>query len=252
MISPIHLKGDLKSWNRKFLSSWDPSSRAECARTIEIPNAYLCQNYARSDLNRAFLRASIFVEGGGDVRPGTVVSLRDALYLKQSQEVLGHDLKSADLHAFYKALKKACKEKGEPEFCPTQEEKDLLSHVLMPASKEQKHFVVISFSATDPGGWLSTVSHEVCHAQFFTQKKYEQTVNRFWKRTLTNEEREKVKSILEDDYDSSNAYLMANEFQAYLLEIDALSGEMKEFVPRYRDELMEKLTKAGVPPLQLK
>lgn len=59
--------------------------------------------------------------------------------------------------------------------------------------------------------------HELSHGEFFTNPAYAAAVWRFWRETLTEEERNRLRGILaQSNYDPSLEEVMANEAQAFL------------------------------------
>jgi hypothetical protein len=66
--------------------------------------------------------------------------------------------------------------------------------------------------------------HELSHGEYFTDPDYAAFVHRFWTRTLTATERDRIRKHLHSiGYDSSLEEVMENEAQAYLIFTD--SGE---------------------------
>jgi hypothetical protein len=63
--------------------------------------------------------------------------------------------------------------------------------------------------------------HELSHGEYFTNPAYAAFVHRFWKQTLTEAEREQIRSRLHSlGYDPAQDDLMENEAQAYLMFTD--------------------------------
>jgi hypothetical protein len=63
--------------------------------------------------------------------------------------------------------------------------------------------------------------HELSHGEYFTNPAYVAFVHHFWKQTLTEAEREQIKTRLRFlGYDSAQDDLMENEAQAYLMFTD--------------------------------
>jgi hypothetical protein len=63
--------------------------------------------------------------------------------------------------------------------------------------------------------------HELSHGEYFANPAYAAFVHRFWKQTLTEAERDQIRSRLRFlGYDSAQDDLMENEAQAYLMFTD--------------------------------
>ena len=160
---------------------------------------------------------------------------------------LGHDIPSDELLKFWSELEKSCSSGGA---CPLSEEEELFKDVILPFAESQKPFVVISFSIDND--WYIALSHEVLHAQYFLDSKYQEVVDGFWRDVVREEDKIKIKSILGRFYNQNDEFLMRNEFQAYVLQAQAMQSSLQEFVKRYQEELIKKLTEVGSAPLGLK
>ncbi len=64
----------------------------------------------------------------------------------------------------------------------------------------------------------SVLRHEVSHGEFFTEDSYRQQCWEFWRKTLSESERQMFRKYLSSiDYDPANEELMVNETQALLM-----------------------------------
>ncbi|MFM8270447.1 MAG: hypothetical protein ACKN9V_09695, partial [Pseudomonadota bacterium] len=158
-----------------------------------------------------------------------------------SSESLGHNIPSDELRGFWEALAKLC---SPEQSCASSEENELFENVLIPMSFKRPQFIAITY-AFDADWWVA-ISHELKHAQYFLNSKYRETVDRFWNETVSEEDRERVRTVLGERYNKNDEAVMRNEFQAFLLEMHALEDMLKDFAPLYRDKLIQKLQEVGV------
>lgn len=69
----------------------------------------------------------------------------------------------------------------------------------------------------DAGARRTILTHELAHAEYYTNPDYRAWCRKFWQETLTERQREKLRAFLaRSGYDPSNEALMINEAQAYL------------------------------------
>lgn len=248
----ISVRDGIKPWNAELvdqvLSNPELKKRGlmECAELTELVGAYFCASTKKSYMNKALVRASMFSEGTQGLEKGTVIGTNSSTYTEMVPLVLGHDIPSEALLGFWTALTQAC-ERGET--CATPEEKEFFEGVVLPISQKSSRFVVITYSLE--GEWYQTVTHELMHAQYFLDSKFREITDKFWDENVSSADREKIKQVLGQGYNQNDEFLMRNEFQAYLLDSQANFSWLKDFAPRYRNALIQKLVEAGVPPLEV-
>lgn len=69
----------------------------------------------------------------------------------------------------------------------------------------------------DAGARRTILTHELAHAEYYTNPDYRAWCRKFWQETLTERQREKLRAFLaRSGYDPGNETLMINEAQAYL------------------------------------
>ena len=70
----------------------------------------------------------------------------------------------------------------------------------------------------DPGLRATILRHELSHGVFFTDRAYREYCERFWRRAMSNRERELFRRFLDSaGYDPANEPVMINEAQAFLM-----------------------------------
>lgn len=217
----------------------------QCAEIKELEGALVCASSKLDYMNKAIGRAALFSEGAAGVEKGLVHKPDSQPFLNMLTNSIGHDIPSEAVMGFWNTLQKAC-ETGET--CPSPEETELFEKVILPLSFKRPHFVVITYSLD--ASWFHAISHELLHAQYFLDSRFRETVDRFWCETVTPEDREKIVELLGVDYNRNDVFLMRNEFQAFLLDIRASEGVLKDFVPTYQEQLIQKLKEAGVELLK--
>lgn len=257
LVDPISVTSGISAWNQsvqgkiKALKSQDmypANGYMECAEMKEIKNAYVCLSDTDENMNQAFIRASLFAEGGLDAPRGVPISHDDRRVREAIENTYGNDLKSSDLLDFYRKAQESCKTSSD--ICLNGQESEVFSTLILPLASKTSEFAVISYSL-DSDPYQGAIRHEVSHAQYFMQPKYREVVDSFWNGSMTEGEHHQVERLLSGSYDTSYDYLMRNEFQAYVLMSDAEDGPLAPLLPRLRDRLLEAMKAAGAEPLQI-
>jgi len=230
----------------KWIESSSPiSDIVECRPTEEISGTHLCQFRTTGAMMMALGRANFFIEGYNGLKK---------LYRKGDPELNtqygGFDLRGVDLVKFYEDALEACAKDGTDD-CFLSQEKELFETLILPETKKNPNFIIITFANQGRVPWRDVVSHEIMHAQYFSDSKYREIVDKFWVDEVPNEEKASVKEILYKFYDTSDEGLMKNEFQAFMLMAGAESSFLRHLVPKYRSSLISKLAAAGIHPVQV-
>lgn len=204
-------------------------------------------------MNNALGRASFFIEGtAGNNTKGVVVTQDDSTYVSYKTMIGGHDLKGPDLLRFHKQVLKDCAaSNNDANICYNSYEKDMIENFVIPYSQKMPGFVVISFASQSSMDWRDVVTHEVMHAQYFNQPMFQKIVDEFWTKDVTEMDREAIRFRLSQNYDSSDEFLMKNEFQAYILMAGAIYSQLGGFVGKYREPLMKRLEANQIYPIQV-
>ena len=212
----------------------------QCVELKELEGALLCAASKKAHMNQAFGRAGLFSEGSVGVEKGKVFELASQEVLA-AKEVLGHNIPSDELKGFWDALGKSC---APSQSCTFPEEVELFERVLIPMSFKSPQFIAITYAFD--AEWSMALSHELKHAQYFLNPKYRETTDRFWNETVSEIDRERIRTLLGQYYNRKDEAVLRNEFQAFLLEMRASENTLKDFVPLYRDKLIQKLQEAGL------
>jgi hypothetical protein len=257
LIGPVSVTNGLSAWTESVKSKvkalndqdkYPATGYMECGEISEIKNAYICVSDTDQNMNQAFVRISLFAEGGLDAPRGVPISHGDRRIREGLKSTYGNDLKSSDLLDFYRKAQESCKKDSDT--CLNAQETEVFSSLILPLASTTSDFAVITFSL-DSDPYQGAVSHEVCHAQYFMQPKYREVVDNFWANSMTESEHHQVIRYLSGAYDTSYDYLMRNEFQAYLLMSDADDGPLSPLLPRLQEKLLRDMKAAGVGPLQI-
>lgn len=116
-----------------------------------------------------------------------------------------------------------------------QYEKDFHEQYLQPMLKKYPNLVLIGLY---PSKDLNiNLSHELLHASFFKDKILRSIIEQFWNEKVTKKDKQSIMKILSDDYDIRDFNLLINEFQAYILESDALNDKLAKYAKKYRELL---------------
>ncbi len=237
----------------KTSNSYPADGYTECRETEEVKSAYLCISNTQKGMNSSLGRASFFIEGlGGANSKGKVVSQDNGTYQMYKNMIGGHDLKGQDLLRFNDTVTKECAtSKQDANICHNAYEKDLFENFILPFASQDPKFVVITFASQSSMQWEDVVTHEILHAQYFNDDQFRAIADEFWEKEVSAEDKKQIISELSQHYDPTDALLMRNEFQAYMLMAGAEYSQLSMFVPKYRDALMKKLVAKGIQPIQV-
>ncbi|MDZ4662472.1 MAG: hypothetical protein SGJ18_12740 [Pseudomonadota bacterium] len=246
----IKVQSEIKGWNNNFkVDVKSKKSLTQCRETQEISGTFLCQSHEQKEMNMALTRASFFVEGNNG-KPGVIVPTTDSTFREFISAIGGHDLKGSDLLRYYDAAVTACDK--DKTLCADPLETELFEEFIIPKARANPNFIVITFALVSAMRWQDVVTHEILHAQYFSDDTYRQVADSFWDNSMSTEEKEEVKRLLSNFYDTKNDLLMKNEFQAYILMANAKTSELGQLVQKYREPLLQKLAQAKRQPLQVK
>lgn len=270
-VTPVQAQGALSSWNAAILQraqalqaagKYSTSGYRECSETQELRGAFFCVDDNMPNMARGLARASIFIEGAPAEVTGTHQIPKGNLVTQSASETAaygrrcqGYDLKGDDLLNFYNAVQKACRaSKNNPDVCLNQEEKEFFEQFILPQLRRNPQFVLITYALrnTSESG-LATASHEIMHAQYFLDPVYRQITDLFWSNELSENERAQIRMSLGKYYDSSDDFLMKNEFQAYVLQYRSSTPALyANLAAQYRPRLAARLKAKGVSPLEVR
>jgi hypothetical protein len=221
----------------------------ECRWVKELDDVLLCASQDTTTMNPLLTRAAMFIEAGTGV-----VTHDDPRYLAFLARIGGFDLRKdhpdparPDMLAYHAAVDQACA--LEQAMCP-QEPELAMRRMLDAVWEGRDRFVVITFARHGEFPDDVVVSHEILHAQFFTQPAYREVVEAHWA-GLDEPTRAALRDKLAGQgYNPADEELMMNELQAYVLmnggELAGLASE----IPAHRPPLQNALRARGVEPLQ--
>ena len=202
-------------------------------------------------MNLALTRAGVFIEGHAGLK-GKIISHDEPELLDLLEMISGHDMKGEDLISFYKAASLACKASDyNSNICLNTQEKELFEKFILPEVAKNPNFVIITYALYSNLSYVDVVTHELLHAQYFTDAIFRKVVDNFWKKEVTIKDKEKFRKILSEVQDASNDYLMMNEFQAYILQAESENGSFDIFINKYKKLLLKSLLKEGKKPISI-
>lgn len=252
--APVRLERELIPWSdwiREYAADHHDEHAlgvTECRWVAELEQVLLCGSYDRLAMNPPLTRAAIFVE----LRPHTVIDKGEPIYAQQLAQVGGFDLlkdhpepAQPDLLHFYAAVDRACP--AQAALCLDEPERAMRA-LLERAWADKPRFVLVTFAHV---GWIpddEVVSHEILHAQYFTQPAYRRAIEAYW-RGLTEVQRARVRASLAGSYNASDEELMQNEFQAYILMSGAERSGLAGFLDEHRAPMLRLLAERGLAPL---
>jgi hypothetical protein len=163
-------------------------------------------------------------------------------------DYIGHDLNEPLLRDFAKSLMD--KEEGMPlpEKSPLKslcKESSFWKEFLWPNLKAPGKMILIA--ASKEYKLEVTLSHELHHAIFYSDKKLKKAVKRYWDENVDSEVQKRIIGILAaNNYDiQSNEELLLNEFFAYLLQTNAEADILGEVYSLHSQKLRESLINQG-------
>ena len=221
-------------------SSQDPKSPVVAIfRPMEIPNTLLLIFDQMAIMNYSFMRPSIFIEGLSahfGTRPihtphGPIISNRHLVTGKLEQAAWGHDLRGIDLIRYWDTFDSIKRSHMRPLKDLHSQDKVALEGALReslePKIRENPDLNLAAV-ATDKGGRF-VLSHELLHMIYFAIPEYREAIRKFWFDKVTPEHRRKIVTALSTQgcrYNPNDEELMINEFQAYILGINAHMGNL--------------------------
>lgn len=243
---------ELTSRIREIQAHWHKNysakPRVEFIKVKEVADTYVAVFSDQRTMNLALARASIHIEKG---------QLQNDLQHADSRwnrMINGHDLKAKDLREHWRV---SSNQKVIPRESLTRQalkdielEAEFWQSFALPFIKKKPNSVLLAVSVDRSYG--PTLSHELLHAQYFKNKKFDIAIQDFWQTEVSNSDKVLIKKRLESYYDANNENLIRNEFQAYILMNGAKNSSLlSELVDKYREPLIQFLEQRGVSPVQL-
>jgi len=232
---PIRVKDEWIAWSdwlgahAREAKSTFPQGITECRWVAELDAVLLCASSDTKTMNPPLMRAAMFTES----RPGVVVPRRDPLYTYLLGVVGGFDFPKTHpnparpgLLDFYEAVDRACPQSKRSCLDPDEQAmRDLVERAWI----DKPSFVLITFANGGAVGDMEALSHELAHAQYFTDERYRRAIEIYWN-ILSPGRQAQIRYGLGSSYNRKDDDLMQNEFQAYALEAH---GEKSEPDPRF-------------------
>jgi hypothetical protein len=252
--APVRVGSELLAWSDWIAAYADRHAAehalpiTECRWVAELEQVLLCGSPDPDAMNPPLLRASIFVEN----LPRVVVERTHPLYADLMRGVGGHDLMKQhprnahlDLLGFYAALDAACaRDRG---LCADPGERAMRA-LLERAWAGKPRFVLLAFARRGGVPDDEAVSHEILHAQFFSDPRYRAAIEAYW-RGLPEAQRAAARTELGALYNADDEELIVNELQAYVLMSGAEQSRFATLVDPHGPALARLLATRGVAPI---
>lgn len=215
----------------------------EVAEIREIPGAFICCSFYQQDINDALTRMGLFMGAGKGLQAGTLTKQTDFSLINYKKLVAGHNLPGNTILDFYKATDVAM----EKDFGLNAAEGSFRTVLESPRLKSAgEEFYVIGFSIQSMKNQKDVVSHEIFHAYYLLNRTYRDVVQKFWENVVSNDDKKAITQEIGRAYNVDVEDLVIDEFQAYLIQNGAEKERMKNFVPKYRDRLLQKLEEKNI------
>jgi hypothetical protein len=240
-------------------------SFVKIAPALEIPNTLVLVFNYPTVMNIAFLRASLYIEGGQAYKKAFVVNGRsiiknaDLMKAMDKLGVAGHDFRASSLLDFWNSMDQMDPRAFRPvpsssynELLPIEFE---LRRALEPYFLKHPETTIVAVSANY---YSSTVfSHEISHAQYFNIPEYRSAVIAYWN-SLSELDRGQIRDYLSGPgkfYDRNQEDLLINEFQAYLTHLDfyknpKIAANLGRYRPLLRKHLLQSLPESKFIEIQ--
>ncbi len=211
-----------------------------CAPLAEVAKTLVCAFSDETAMNGALARASRSIE-----RTHAIPDHEENL--RHLHALAGHDLQGRDLLDFWTRFTGERVTFARPSSTWTrgeellQIEDDFWNHVLLPRLRADPDWTLIAYAPGDDPEPLAhaVLDHEVSHARFFRDPAYRAAAIRFWREEVAPEDRQAILEQFRHHYDVADERLVANEFQAYVLEREPSLDP--GVVDRYRERLRRAL-----------
>lgn len=252
-VSSQELLNLLPSLDRLWPRTFDPQQKQKPRMIVfeiaDIPGTYTVMFNDLLFMNNAFQRASVYIEQ--KKWPFRGVDIFGIL-------AGGHDLKGPDLLRYLEAFKRdhaeTVRAQGDGEYQRRiAMEAEFFDVVILPAIQKRGAENTVFLAGAADFGSMRVISHEIWHAKFFTDPHFAQIARNYWER-MPSADQDLFKDVAaEFKYDVKDQELMANEFQAYMLNRDdvipgktAVEQKMKAMTDKLRPAFLEYLKDQGV------
>jgi hypothetical protein len=206
----------------------------------DIPGAHIAIFDNITTMNNVFYRASHYTEVAPELIHGIEMF---------GNKAGGHDLTGVALEQFDKErsknfLQDARRMKSTDYRKRFLQEDEFFRREIQPRIQKDSAENVVYISSPSDTSSERVVSHEVHHARFFLNKSYKNAVIDYYNHHLSKKQQELFEKTIEwVGYNAQDRELMANEFQAHMLEIfHILPNDIAEI------HQLEKVKKTLRPP----
>jgi hypothetical protein len=219
-----------------------PSADMNCAEILEIPGAFLCETHYQFRMNKTFTKIGFFWGTARGFNAGTLIENQNPLLAYYSPLIDGQNLPGNVIADYFKAAQAL----NDPKRSLNSFEKEFFSGFVMNpeiVARNNSYYVIAISNETKKKG--SILSHELNHARYSLSALRKQIIDEFWQKDVSAPDKIRIRRILGRIYNAHNESTMIDEFQAYLLQDDAGSDLMADFLTKYRRNLSEKLKRKG-------
>ncbi len=242
--APNFLNYITRRFNLRFSSAAVVVTQVE-----ELPNVWVATFSSQETLADCLRHASAFVEAGLRVR-----SSEELRYSNDIGPVAGIDLAGKDLLQ-YEQYREQIASTNTLAWKDSDSYKAFWEKFLLPELRTNPNIVLIAASLDDvqaqfgSRNYESVLAHEIVHANFLINPKFQRVMEVFWESSITSSSKEEIKSQFLGQYDLKNSFLILNETAAHLLQgLDKPS----RFQPHYYLPLVKLLASRGINLVRLK
>lgn len=269
-------EGELKKYFDKVsvygvtnTTQFDPQNHKTavvCMELQEIKGTIMCIFNSQMLMNQIFLRPTYYTEG-----TDRTFFTRERFFSKEGPEGVdhkntlnrasGHNLPGNELNAFFKLYDKdltqpAASDKISRIFSSYEEQFYAALRRYIRSRGLRNNYAVIA--VTPIGDYMSAVSHEFLHAQYFLQSAYAKNVDKYVESNLygTREfkiflkyAKKRVYPMIEDDTNLGRT-VRHNEFMAYVFESKSYE-HMLRVHPNYLAGMIKTMIPAEIRPAEI-
>jgi hypothetical protein len=215
-----------------------PSADMNCSEILEVPGAFLCVTHYQFRMNKTFTKMGFFWGTVRGFNAGTLLENQNPLLAYYSSLIDGQNLPGKVVADYFNAVQTL----GDSRSSLNSFEKEFFADFVMNpeiVARNNNYYVIAISKETTKNG--SSLSHELNHARYSLSPLRKQIIDEFWQKDVSTSDKARIRRILGRIYNIHNESAMIDEFQAYLLQEDAASDLMADFLTKYRRKLSEKL-----------
>ncbi len=225
---------DLKKWS----AGANVSVHAVCAEVSEIPNSFICSFKSKIEMNDSLIRIGFFTGTADGIPKGTLISNIDPKVDAYKKMIGGHTLTSDDISLFGHAASIIADSQKKLNSLEADFFATIISNIH--ASKPDAKYAVIAFANESENTEL-IVRHEISHTKYYLEPNYKEVVMNFWKNSVSDSDKDEIRSILGKTYNAEDDNIIIDEFQAYLMQGEGRVNQLEKFIPKYKLQLLRHL-----------